>query len=159
MKSIVASSAAGVLFALGLGVSGMTDPSKVVGFLDLFGAWDASLALVMLAAVGTYFLAHRLITRRSRPLFDSRFHLPMWQTLDWRLLLGAAIFGTGWGLVGYCPGPGLVAAASGVMPAMVFVISMAMGIKLEQLFRRQLASGRDPAVPVCLDDTARRFFR
>jgi uncharacterized membrane protein YedE/YeeE len=146
VKSIVTSFAAGVLFALGLGVSGMTKPSKVVGFLDLFGAWDASLAFVMVAAVGVYFLAHRLITRRAGPLFDTRFYLPVRQTLDRRLLFGAAVFGVGWGLGGYCPGPGLVAAASGVMPAVVFVISMAAGMKLEQLLSRQLAMARERSV-------------
>jgi len=143
MKGIVASFAAGSLFAIGLGVSGMTKPSKVLGFLDLFGAWDPSLALVMVGAISVYFLAHRLITRHSRPLFDSHFHLPTRKDLDHRLVTGSAIFGVGWALGGYCPGPGLVAAASGAGPAIAFVVSMAVGIKLEHSFSRRLTKRRE----------------
>jgi len=139
MKSVVASFGAGSLFAIGLGVSGMTQPSKVLGFLDLFGAWDPGLAFVMVGAISVYFLAHRLIKRRSRPLFDSHFHLPTRKDLDLRLATGSAIFGVGWALGGYCPGPGLVAAASGAVPAIAFVVSMAVGMKLEHLFSRRLA--------------------
>lgn len=143
MKSLALSFGAGGLFAVGLGVSGMTKPAKVTGFLDLLGAWDASLAFVMVGAIAVYFVAHRLITRRSRPLFDTRFHLPTRKDLDARLLIGAAIFGVGWGLGGYCPGPGLVAAATGALPAVVFVLSMAVGMKLEHLFSRRLAGARE----------------
>lgn len=133
MKSPAASFSAGVLFALGLGISGMTKPSKVTGFLDLFGAWDASLALVMVGAVAVHFVLLRVITRRAAPLFDARFHLPTRNDLDARLVLGAALFGIGWGLGGYCPGPGLVSAASSVLPALVFVFAMAVGMKVQQL--------------------------
>ena len=143
MKSVVASFGAGLLFAVGLGVSGMTQPAKISGLLDLFGAWDASLALVMAGALSVSFLAHRLIMRRSGPLFDSRFHLPARQELDGRLLVGSAIFGVGWALGGYCPGPGLVSAASGSLPALVFVMSMAIGMKLEHVFSQRFTMARD----------------
>lgn len=137
MKSLAASFSAGALFAVGLGVSGMTKPSKVTAFLDLFGAWDASLALVMAGAVGVYFVLSRVIAGRGAPLFEVRFHLPSRRDLDARLVLGAAIFGVGWGLGGYCPGPGLVTAASGALPALAFVASMAVGMKLEHLFSQR----------------------
>jgi len=139
---------AGGLFALGLGVSGMTQPSKVVGFLDLFGAWDPSLLLVMVGAISVHFLLYRLIIRRSAPLFDTRFHLPTRSDLDATLVLGAAIFGVGWGLGGYCPGPGIVSAASGAWPALVFVLGMAGGMKVVQVatqLRRSAQSTTPPA--------------
>lgn len=136
---VATSFAAGLLFALGLGVSGMTMPSKVIGFLDLFGAWDASLAFVMMGAIAVHFVLQRLITRRRAPLFDARFHLPTRKDLDPRLIAGAALFGIGWGIGGFCPGPGLVAAASGALPAIVFVIGMTAGIKLEHFASRALA--------------------
>lgn len=149
MKALLASAASGVLFAIGLGVAGMTKPSKVIGFLDLFGEWDASLAFVMLGAISVYFVAFRLITKRKAPLFDTRFFVPTRRDLDPRLLLGAAVFGVGWGLGGYCPGPGLVTAASGALPALVFVASMAVGMKIAQLSNRGGAAAAEepPADP------------
>lgn len=136
MKALGSSFAAGLLFAIGLGIAGMTKPSKVVGFLDLFGAWDASLAFVMAGAIAVHLVAHRLITRRSSPLFDIRFHLPTRKDIDLPLVLGAALFGMGWGLGGFCPGPGLVAAASGAWTAIVFALGMTAGIKLEHVVSR-----------------------
>ncbi|WP_179955519.1 YeeE/YedE family protein [Chondromyces crocatus] len=133
MKALAASFAAGGLFALGLGISGMTRPSKVVGFLDLAGAWDASLAFVMLGGVAVYAALYGRIVRRPAPLFDRRFHLPTRKDIDVRLVLGAALFGIGWALGGFCPGPGLVSAAGGVWPAVVFVVGMTVGTKVEHL--------------------------
>lgn len=121
----------GALFAVGLAVSGMTKPSKVVGFLDVTGAWDASLAFVMIGAISVHLVAHRLILRRRSPLFDASFHLPTRKEIDPRLVAGAAIFGVGWGLGGFCPGPGLVNAGSGAANALVFVIGMTIGIVVE----------------------------
>lgn len=143
MKAFAASFSAGVLFAIGLGVSGMTQPSKVTGFLDLFGAWDARLVFVMAGAVAVYFVLYRVITKRASPLFDARFHLPTRKDLDARLVLGAALFGVGWALGGYCPGPGLVSAASGALPALVFVLSMVVGMKLAQILSERLARVRE----------------
>jgi uncharacterized membrane protein YedE/YeeE len=136
VKRLGSAFAAGLLFAVGLGVSGMTKPSKVIGFLDLLGAWDASLAFVMGSAVAVHFVAQRMIARRSAPLFDTRFHLPTRKDIDGRLVLGAALFGVGWALAGFCPGPGLVTAASGAMPALVFVVGMTAGMKIEHVMAR-----------------------
>jgi len=147
MRSPAASFSAGALFALGLGVSGMTKPSKVVGFLDLFGAWDASLALVMVGAVSVHFVLLRVITRRATPLFEDRFHLPTRKDLDPGLVLGAALFGIGWGLGGYCPGPALVSAASGAWPALVFVLSMAVGMKAQQLWSQSHGTRPNTCTP------------
>lgn len=119
--------AAGVVFSAGLGVSGMTRPSKVIGFLDLFGRWDASLALVMGSAVSVGLLTFKLILRRPAPLLASRFILPAARGVDIDLLLGAGLFGVGWGLSGLCPGPALVALVTGAPGFLVFIIAMAAG--------------------------------
>jgi uncharacterized membrane protein YedE/YeeE len=126
-KQAVVAGASGLLFGLGLLVSGMTDPKKVIGFLDVFGAWDPSLVWVMVGAIGVHALAYRIIRRRRAPLFDSSFRLPTRRDLDARLLLGAAIFGVGWGLSGYCPGPSLVALPSLGAGVLVFVAALAIG--------------------------------
>jgi uncharacterized protein len=139
MKSMVASLFSGVLFAIGLAVSGMTRPSKVVGFLDLFGDWDASLAVVIIGAIAVHVAAHRLITRRRSPIFDVRFHLPPRREIDGRLVVGAAVFGVGWALGGFCPGPGLVTAASGGAEALVFVVGMTAGTMIEHAIARRVA--------------------
>lgn len=120
---------AGLLFGVGLCVSGMTRPSKVIGFLDVAGAWDASLLVVMMGAVGVHFVAYRfLIARRSAPLLADRFSLPAARGIDLSLLGGAVLFGVGWGLGGYCPGPAVVSLASGAIGAFVFVAAMAMAM-------------------------------
>jgi uncharacterized membrane protein YedE/YeeE len=119
---------AGVLFGAGLLVSGMTQPAKVVGFLDVTRGWDPSLGFVMAGAVAVYALAFRRIRRRATPWFDGAFHLPTRRDVDATLLAGAAIFGVGWGLGGLCPGPGLVAAAGGSTTAIAFVAAMLTGM-------------------------------
>ncbi|MBX3185830.1 MAG: YeeE/YedE family protein [Labilithrix sp.] len=124
MRSNVVAFVSGALFAVGLAISGMTKPSKVAGFLDLAGAWDASLAFVMVGAIAVHFVAYRLVIRRAAPLFGARFELPAQTRIDGRLLAGAAIFGVGWGLGGFCPGPALVTAGSGSVAALVFVAGM-----------------------------------
>ena len=103
---------AGLLFGLGLIVGGMTDPARVLGFLDLAGAGDPSLVFVMLGAVVTTALGYRLVLARAHPLCDTVFHLPAARQVDRRLLLGSALFGMGWGLAGYCPGPVIASLAS-----------------------------------------------
>jgi hypothetical protein len=132
MKSHVAAFASGSLFGIGLLVSGMTKPAKVIGFLDLFGAWDASLMFVMMGAIGVHLVAYRLILKRGAPLFDAKFHLPARKDIDARLVVGAALFGVGWGLGGYCPGPALVSLGSGALSAFVFVGAMTLGMLLER---------------------------
>lgn len=131
MKSRLIALAAGLVFGVGLAIAGMTQPSKVIGFLDVGGSWDPSLALVMVGAIAVHFVAQRIIVRRSAPLFDDRFHLPTRRDADPRLLAGALLFGAGWGLGGFCPGPALTSAAAGVFPATVFVAAMTAGMILE----------------------------
>jgi uncharacterized protein len=122
--------AAGLLFGAGLLLSGMTRPAKVLAFLDVFGDWDASLALVMAGAISVHALGYRLVRRRTVPLADERFWVPEQKKLDARLLVGAALFGVGWGLSGYCPGPALVSLASAGPGVLVFVIALVLGSKL-----------------------------
>lgn len=147
MKSRAAAVLAGILFGVGLGISGMTLPSKVTGFLDIAGAWDPSLAFVMVGAIAVHFVAYRLVMRRSSPLFDTKFHLPTRKDIDARLVVGAAIFGVGWGLGGFCPGPGLVSAASGATAAIVFVFGMVVGIFGEQAVLRNVGPAAKSAEP------------
>ncbi len=125
--------ALGALFAIGLGISGMTQPAKVVGFLDLFGAWDPALMFVMGSAVMVNFVGYRLAVGRPHPLLAARFDVPTRRDIDWQLLLGATLFGAGWGLAGFCPGPALVALASGSVDVMVFVGAMFAGFVLKDL--------------------------
>jgi len=119
--------ASGLLFGVGLGVSGMTQPAKVLAFLDVTGAWNPTLLFVMGGAVGIHFWAYRWVRTRSAPRLGGTFVLPTRTSIDLRLCGGAALFGVGWGLAGYCPGPALVSLASGTMPVLVFVASMLAG--------------------------------
>ncbi|HUN70008.1 MAG TPA: DUF6691 family protein [Burkholderiales bacterium] len=118
---------AGFLFGIGLWLSGMANPKKVLGFLDIAGAWDASLMCVMGGAVAVTAVAFRLVLRRRAPLFEKRFYLPALQSIDVPLLAGAAIFGIGWGIGGYCPGPALTALSTLSAESMVFVAAMIAG--------------------------------
>lgn len=140
---LVAAGVAGALFAFGLGLSGMTNPAKVIGFLDIAGAWDPSLAFVMAGAIATHAIASRFILTRKAPVLAEKFDLPEKKSVDARLVTGAALFGVGWGLGGYCPGPALVTAAAGVPSAIVFVLAMAAGMFLESVARGQ----KSPAAP------------
>jgi uncharacterized membrane protein YedE/YeeE len=121
---------AGLIFGLGLCLSGMTDPAKVLGFLDLAGNWDPSLALVMGGAVTVAFFAFRLAGRRSRSFAGKAFAIPTTRTIDAKLIGGAAIFGVGWGLVGLCPAPAIVNIGFLDGRAFLFVLAMIAGIKL-----------------------------
>jgi len=130
MKSAVAF-VCGLVFAVGLAVAGMTDPAKVLGFLDVSGAWDPSLGLVMAGGVALLAVVYRLAL--ARPLLDARFARPARGVVNRRLIAGAAVFGLGWGLVGYCPGPAIVALGAFVPGSLVFVASMVMGALLLQV--------------------------
>ncbi len=127
-KRIAAGFAAGLLFGLGLVVSGMSDPAKVMNFLDLFGTWDPSLAFVMGGAVAVTFVGYRLVLARPRPLFDATFHVPTTRDIDPTLLAGAAIFGIGWGLAGFCPGPAFTALPLLAPGTLIFVPAMLIGM-------------------------------
>jgi uncharacterized membrane protein YedE/YeeE len=129
---------AGLLFAIGLGVSGMTDARKVIGFLDLFGRWDASLALVMAGAIGVHLSFLRLVRRPAIAADDDGCAAPSPHWLDRRTIIGSAIFGVGWGLAGYCPGPALVSLPTLGTPVLVFVAAMVAGAGLFVLSRSRL---------------------
>ncbi len=119
---------AGLLFSAGLIVSGMINPAKVIGFLDLFGDWDPSLAFVMAGAVAVNFVGHRFVTRRAQPLFAEGFAIPTPKDVDRELIIGASLFGVGWGLVGLCPGPAIAALGASPASASVFVAAMLAGM-------------------------------
>jgi uncharacterized membrane protein YedE/YeeE len=117
----------GLLFGLGLALSRMSDPRVVLGFLDVAGAFDPTLLFVLAVAVGVAVIAFRFVLRRERPVLDERFHLPTSRAINHKLVAGAAIFGIGWGLAGYCPGPALVALGGGLREALYFVPAMLAG--------------------------------
>ena len=128
---------AGLVFGLGLIVSGMANPAKVLGFLDLTGNWDPSLALVMAGAIGISFFAFLVAKNRTRSLIGAEMRLPGGRGIDRRLVVGSLLFGVGWGVAGFCPGPGLVALGMGEVKALIFVASMLTGmIAFEFLERR-----------------------
>jgi len=127
MKTNLVALAAGLLFGFGLALSHMADPDKVLAFLDVVGGWDPSLALVMAGAVLVFAPAFFLINRTSAPWLGKTFHLPTRTNIDHRLIGGAALFGLGWGLAGYCPGPALAALSFNAHEAIPFVASIIVG--------------------------------
>lgn len=132
MMQPLVSLVAGVVFGLGLAVAEMTNPLKVLDFLDLAGHWDPSLAFVMGGAVMVTLVAFRFVLRRALPLYGDRFHLPTLTQLDRKLLGGAVLFGIGWGLAGYCPGPALATILSGNAETWLFVPAMLVGGALQR---------------------------
>ena len=142
-RNLAVSFLVGLTFSLGLGLSGMTQPQKVIGFLDLFGAWDPSLAFVMLGAVGVHAIAYRLMRHRTSPFFSEAFSIPHRRDIDKRLLIGSGLFGIGWGLGGYCPGPGVTALVSLSYEPLVFVLFMVLGMYLfrfQRSFQKKASS-------------------
>lgn len=126
----------GLLFGLGLLLSGMTDPGKVIGFLDLSGLWDPSLAFVMGGAIAVGFFAFAVAKKRTQSFMGGALHLPTSSQIDRRLVVGSALFGVGWGIAGFCPGPGLVSMAAGQPKAAVFVVAMLVGMVAFELADR-----------------------
>ena len=137
----LAAFAAGLVFGLGLIVSGMTNPPKVIGFLDIAGAWDPSLAFVMAGAIAVGFLAFAVARKRTTTFLGGALQLPQARDIDTRLVGGAIVFGIGWGLAGFCPGPALVAFGGGQDKAAVFVVAMLAGMLLFTLAERYRAAG------------------
>lgn len=131
-----ASLLAGLVFGLGLILSGMADPAKVLGFLDLAGAWDPSLAFVMAGAIAVGMVAFRVARPRTVSLLGAEMRLPGARHIDRRLVLGSVLFGVGWGIAGFCPGPGLVALGMGEGKALVFVAAMLAGMGIFELLER-----------------------
>ncbi len=138
MKNVLVSFFVGLIFAVGLGISGMTQPQKIVGFLDLFGEWDMALLFVMVGAVGVHAVAFALSRKVPRPILAEEWRRPTQDRITGRLILGSFIFGIGWGLGGYCPGPGLVSLSTFEFRPFLFVGSMVVGMALFRLLDRAL---------------------
>lgn len=137
MKVKIGAFLGGTLFGVGLAISGMTQPAKIVGFFDFFGSWDPSLAFVMLGALIVYTPVYRWATRTwQHPIWAPSFTLPTRRDIDGRLVVGSAIFGVGWGLGGYCPGPAFTSVGAGSMEALTFGAAMLVGVGSYQFFMR-----------------------
>ena len=137
MTTVFTSLLAGLVFGLGLILSGMADPAKVLGFLDLAGAWDPSLAFVMAGAIAVAALAFALAKKRTVSVLGTAMKLPTSRDVDRRLVIGSVLFGIGWGVAGFCPGPGLVALGMGELKALVFVGAMLVGMGIFELIERR----------------------
>lgn len=124
----------GLLFGVGIAISGMMNPLKVVNFFDVSGSWDASLAFVMGGAVSVTFIGYRLIQKRKTPIASTQFHLPPPTVIDRRLVVGSAIFGVGWGMTGFCPGAAIPALDTGRYEVLVFLVAMSVGICLGRVY-------------------------
>ena len=120
--------ASGIVFGFGLSLSGMLNPARVQGFLDIFGAWDPSLAFVLGGAVIVAFVGVQVMKRLRRPAFDDSFHVPMNRRIDAPLIIGSALFGLGWGIGGFCPGPAVASLSIGIPQTVLFVIAMLAGM-------------------------------
>lgn len=129
---------AGLLFAFGLGLSGMMNPEKVRGFLDLTRIWDPSLMFVMVGAIGVYAIAYRMVTKRAKPICEHEFSLPTKKNLETKLILGSAIFGIGWGIAGICPGPALSNLGTGIPVAFIFVAVMTISMAAVKMVEKKL---------------------
>ena len=132
---VITALVSGLVFGLGLAVSGMMYPAKVIGFLDVAGDWDPTLAFVMIGALLVAVPAYRFIPKRPRPVLEEGFDLPKKQAVDRPLVLGSALFGIGWGLVGFCPGPAIAALGTGLAPVLAFVAAMLAGMALHAWLR------------------------
>lgn len=141
MRDLIAGLSTGFVFGLGLCLSRMTDPAVVLGFLDLAGAWDPTLIFVMAGGVAVTFVGYRFVLQRNQPLWAPKFPPPVSGTIDPPLLSGAAIFGVGWGLAGYCPGPAVVSLVSGRRGVILFVVAMLAGMIAVRWMRMSRISG------------------
>ena len=137
MTTVFTSLLAGLVFGLGLIVSGMANPAKVLGFLDLAGAWDPSLAFVMAGAIAVSAFAFALAKKRTASFLGAAMKLPGSRDIDGRLVIGSVLFGIGWGVAGFCPGPGLVALGMGEIKALIFVGAMLAGMGIFELIERR----------------------
>lgn len=137
---LVVSLAAGLVFGFGLALSGMLDPSRVRGFLDVTGQWDPSLAFVLGGAVLVAAVGMLIVRAMRRPVLDDRFHLPPTRPVDRRLVVGSAIFGIGWGMAGLCPGPAIAGIAVGLPASMIFLAAMILGMAAHDLTKPNVAA-------------------
>ena len=141
MQRLIPAFLIGLLFGLGIVISGMGNPAKVLNFFDFAGTWDPSLIFVMGGALAVTFIGYRFVLARNRPLADERFHVPTSRTIDARLIGGAAVFGVGWGMAGFCPGGALPVIGTGRIEVLLFVAAMIAGIFTAQALTR-LAQGK-----------------
>lgn len=133
---------AGVVFAVGLALAGMTRPDKIVGFLDVAGTWDPTAAFVMMGAIAVYAVGYRLVLRRGTPLLAPDLQVPSRRDVDWRLVVGAVLFGVGWGLGGLCPGPAVASLACPSSATAIFFASMVLGMLLFTFIDAKLSRAR-----------------
>lgn len=135
----------GLIFALGLGYSQMTQPQKVIDFLDITGNWDPSLALVMVGAIGVHLLAYQFKKQTTKPFIEEEYQIPTTNLINTPLVMGAAMFGMGWGLSGFCPGPAMVSLMSGAKEVMLFSGAMFVGFGLHALIKQPAAPTDEPS--------------
>lgn len=128
---------AGLVFGLGITISGMANPAKVINFFDVFGTWDPSLAFVMGGALAVTAVGYRVVLRRPAPVFDVRYHMPTNRVIDRKLVLGSAVFGIGWGIAGFCPGGALPALGTGQREVLIFVAALIGGILIAKGMTRR----------------------
>ena len=128
--SLIAALASGIIFGLGMAISGMTNTERVQGFLDLAGAWDPTLAFVMAGGMIVTFIGYKFVLKNPAPLFDDTFHIPTRRDIDKPLIIGGVLFGAGWGLVGYCPGPAIAGISYGYLATLTFIPAMIVGLLL-----------------------------
>ena len=141
MNKNIAALVSGLLFGLGLAVSQMVNPAKVIGFLDVAGRWDPSLAFVMVGAIGVAFVFFRIILKSPAPKFDPLFKVPDIKAIDRNLIVGSGIFGMGWGLVGFCPGPAISSLAYGRIEPVIFLAAMFIGFYVARVWRLRAGYG------------------
>jgi uncharacterized membrane protein YedE/YeeE len=148
MTRILSALVCGLIFGAGLLISGMTETQKVLGFLDLLGDWDPSLAVVMAAALVVSFVGFALARRQAAPVFEARALWPTKHDIDTPLVAGAVLFGAGWGLIGFCPGPAIADLSTGAPAVIVFVVAMAVGMAANNLMQRRNAPplGKEPVL-------------
>lgn len=138
----------GLLFGLGIVVSGMVNPAKVINFFDFFGTWDPSLAFVMGGALLTTFAGYRAVLRRHAPFLDTKFSLPTATRIDWKLILGSGVFGVGWGISGFCPGGAVPAAGTAQIEALVFMTGLVSGLVITRFILARAPKTPSPGATV-----------
>jgi len=143
----------GLVFGAGLVLSGLNQPAKIIGFLDIFGRWDPTMMFVMMGAISVHFALARAILKRTRPVYEAKFHLPASQRIDGKLVLGAALFGVGWGLAGMCPGAAFASFGTAASSATVLLVATAGGMLVHQVLHAPKAAKAEagPAAPVIAD--------
>lgn len=138
MKNNFIAGLSGFIFAIGLGLSGMTQPQKVIGFLDIFGTWDPSLLFVMAGAILFHFVTYKFVTKRQTPLLSPDWHIPKNKNISKSLIAGSFMFGIGWGIAGYCPGPAMTSLSSLSIKPLIFVMSMLIGMYIFKFLDKKI---------------------